>query len=106
VSEAAVSVPWGDFGGADAGRPAAPVEPVALVSLRRYGDQVRADGLARAERRLRSLSPEARRAAEALAARIVDEFLQVPATRLREAAASPDGIVYARVLQGLFESAR
>jgi hypothetical protein len=102
VSEVAVPLPWGEFGGVTAERPAAPVDPVAIASLRRYGDQVRADGLARADRRLRSLSPEARRAVEALAGRIVEEFLHLPATRLRETTASPEGLVYARVVQGLF----
>jgi glutamyl-tRNA reductase len=62
------------------------------------------ESLARAERRLRSLSPEARRAVEALAARIVDEFLHVPAMRLREAAASPEMFLYARVVNALFEA--
>jgi glutamyl-tRNA reductase len=98
VSEAAVPLPWQEV----AERRPAPVAPVALASLLRYGDEIRAAGLARAERRLRSLSPEARRAAEALVARIVDEFLRVPATCLQEAAASPDGVLYARVVQDIF----
>lgn len=102
MSEAAVPIPWLEAGGVSAERPLAPAEPIAIASLLRYGEQIRADALARAERRLRSLSPEARRVVEALAGRIVDEFLHLPAARLRETAASPDGLVYARVAQGLF----
>lgn len=91
VSEAAVQLPWPepDTGG-------------AIAALLRYGDEVRAESLARAERRLRALSPEARRVVETLAARIVDEFLLGPSLRLREAAVSPEGLVYARVVAGLF----
>lgn len=102
MSEPAVSVPWGDSDGVTAERQPVPDARFALAALLGYGDRVRDEALARAERRLRSLSPEARRAVEALAARIVDEFLDVPATRLREAAGSPDGLVYASVAHGLF----
>jgi glutamyl-tRNA reductase len=63
---------------------------------------VRGQGLAGAQRRLRGLSPEGRLALDALATRIVAEFLHLPTLRLHEAAASPEGIVYARAVHGLF----
>jgi glutamyl-tRNA reductase len=102
VSEPAVSIPRGDSDGFTAERQLVPDARFALAALLGYGDRVRDEALARAERRLRSLSPEARRAVEALAARIIEEFLHVPATRLREAAGSPEGLVYASVAHGLF----
>lgn len=74
----------------------------AITFLRRRADQIRAERLARAERRLRGLSPAQRRAVEALAARIVDRLLHVPTVRLKEAAASPEGLIYARAVQDLF----
>jgi glutamyl-tRNA reductase len=101
VSEAAVPFPWRQSRGVTA-RLAA---PDAIASLASYGTEIRADGLARAERRLRSLSPEARSVVEALVARIIDEFVHVPAARLRAAGTSPEALVYAHVLQGLFGSA-
>jgi glutamyl-tRNA reductase len=103
MSEAAVSLPWPDAG--DAGTwPSAPDVPSAIRSLRLYGEEIRAQGLA--ERRLRGLSPEGRGALDALAARIVAEFLHAPLIRLQEAAMSPEGTLYARAVRDLFGEGR
>jgi hypothetical protein len=82
---AAVSLPWPDPSDESA---------EAIAALADYGAEVRAD----AERRLRGLSPEARRLVESVTARIVEEFLRAPALRLRE----PDGLVFAGVVDRLF----
>lgn len=99
---AAVPLPRPEHGGVTPELRLAGDADGALAALSAYGDEVRAESLARAERRLRALSPEARRAVEALAARIVEEFLRGPSLRLREAAVTPDGVLYARVVNGLF----
>jgi glutamyl-tRNA reductase len=75
----------------------------ALAALEAYGDDVLAESLARAERRLRALPPEARRLVEGLAARIVDEFLRAPSLRLRESTVAPEAVLYARVVHNLFD---
>jgi glutamyl-tRNA reductase len=99
---AAVPLPWPEQRGATPElRPAADAGG-AIAALEAYGDDVLAESLARADRRLRNLPPDVRRIVEAVAARIVDEFLRAPSLRLREAAVSPEGNLYARVVHELF----
>jgi glutamyl-tRNA reductase len=103
MSEAAVPLPWPDAGDAGGWLPAADV-PSAITSLHLYGEEIRAQGLA--VRRLRGLSAEGRGALDALATRIVAEFLHAPTIRLQEAATSPEGAVYARTVRDLFGEGR
>ena len=105
MSEAAVPIPWPESGEHAHTRARASDVRSAISSLRSYGEAVHGQGLAGAERRLRALSPEGRRALEALAARIVAEFLHLPTLRLQEAAASPEGTLYARAVHNLFGEA-
>jgi glutamyl-tRNA reductase len=67
----------------------------ALASLRRHAEAIRAAELA-------GLSSQQRAVAEAVTARIVNKLLHTPTVRLKEAAASGDGIMYARALEHLF----
>jgi glutamyl-tRNA reductase len=74
----------------------------AIASLRARAEEIRARELARAERRLGTLSPEQRRAVEALTAQIVNKLLHDPTVRLKEAAAGAEGAGYADTIRHLF----
>lgn len=63
-------------------------------SLHDRAEQIRGAELARA----RTLSPAGREALEVVTARVVREFLRLPATRVQE-----DGDRYAAVLRHLFD---
>lgn len=102
MSEAAVPIPWPESGERAHTRARATDVPSAISSLRTYGEAVHGQGLAGAQRRLRGLSPEGRLALDALVTRIVAEFLHLPTLRLQEAAAGPEGVVYARAVHDLF----
>jgi glutamyl-tRNA reductase len=74
----------------------------AIASLRGRAEEIRARELARAERRLGSLTPDQRRAVEALTAQIVNKLLHEPTVRLKEAAAGAEGVGYADTVRHLF----
>ena len=74
----------------------------AIASLRARAEEIRALELARAGRRLADLSPEERRAVEALTVQIVNKLLHDPTVRLKEAAAGADGAAYADAVRHLF----
>jgi glutamyl-tRNA reductase len=74
----------------------------AIASLRALAESIRETELARAERRLSSLSPTQRRAVESLTAQIVNKLLHLPTVRMKEAAAGADGVVYADAIRHLF----
>jgi glutamyl-tRNA reductase len=74
----------------------------AIASLRARAEEIRARELARAGRRLSDLSPEERRAVEAVTVQIVNKLLHDPTVRLKEAAAGADGAAYADAVRHLF----
>ncbi len=74
----------------------------AIASLRARAEEIRAAELARAERRLDRLSETERRAVEALTAQIVNKLLHLPTVRMKEAAVTADGVIYADAVRHLF----
>lgn len=74
----------------------------AITSLRERAEAIRAAELARAESRLGRLPETERRAVEAVTAQIVSKLLHLPTVRMKEAAVTPDGAVYADVVRHLF----
>jgi glutamyl-tRNA reductase len=66
-------------------RDAAPV----IAALRKRAEEIRAEELARAERRLGELSEHDRRTVETLTAQIVNKLLHAPTVRAKEGAAEP-----------------
>jgi glutamyl-tRNA reductase len=74
----------------------------AIASLRARAEEIRLRELQRAGRRLAELSPEERRAVEAVTVQIVNKLLHDPTVRLKEAAAGADGATYADAVRHLF----
>ncbi|MBD0329875.1 MAG: glutamyl-tRNA reductase [Thermoleophilia bacterium] len=74
----------------------------AITSLRARAEAIRAAELAKAEPRLERLSAGERRAVEALTAQIVNKLLHLPTVRMKEAAVTADGVVYADAVRHLF----
>jgi glutamyl-tRNA reductase len=74
----------------------------AIASLRARAEAIRAAELARAEGRLGKLPESERRAVEAITAQIVNKLLHLPTVRMKEAAVTSDGVVYADVVRHLF----
>jgi glutamyl-tRNA reductase len=74
----------------------------AIAALRGRAEAIRASELARAERRLGTLTPEQRRAVDALTAQIVNKLLHDPTVRLKDAAAGAEGVGYADTIRHLF----
>jgi glutamyl-tRNA reductase len=74
----------------------------AIASLRARAEEIRLSELQRAGRRLADLSPEERRAVEAVTVQIVNKLLHDPTVRLKEAAAGADGAAYADAVRHLF----
>jgi glutamyl-tRNA reductase len=74
----------------------------AIASLRARAEEIRLRELARLERRLAELSPEERRAVDAVTVQIVNKLLHEPTVRLKEAAAGADGAAYADAIRHLF----
>jgi glutamyl-tRNA reductase len=75
----------------------------AIRALRRRGEDIRESELVRASARLADLSPSERRAVESMTAQIVNKLLHLPTVRLKEAAATPDGEVWAEAMRELFD---
>lgn len=71
----------------------------AIASLRARAEEIRAAELARLSRRL---SPDERAAVESATARIVDKLLHLPSVRMKEAAVTAEGVVYAEAVRHLF----
>ena len=71
----------------------------AIASLRAHAEEIRAAELARLEGRL----PEGDRdVVDTLTAQIVNKLLHLPTVRLKEAAVTADGLLYADVVRHLF----
>jgi glutamyl-tRNA reductase len=71
----------------------------AIASLRAHAEEIRAAELARVSGRL---SDEERAAVESATAQIVNKLLHLPIVRLKEAAVTADGVVYAETVRHLF----
>jgi glutamyl-tRNA reductase len=74
----------------------------AIASLRARAEEIRAGELARLEGRLSHLPEAERKAIEALTAQIVSKLLHLPTIRMKEAAVTADGVVYADAVRHLF----
>jgi glutamyl-tRNA reductase len=74
----------------------------AIASLRARAEEIRAAELERLQGRLDGLSESDRRAVESATARIVDKLLHLPTVRMKEAAVTADGVLYADAVRHLF----
>ena len=74
----------------------------AITSLRARAEEIRAGELARIEARLDRLSESERAAVETVTAQIVNKLLHLPTVRMKEAAVTADGLIYAEVVRHLF----
>jgi glutamyl-tRNA reductase len=74
----------------------------AIASLRARAEEIRAAELARVDARLSRLSEGERRAVEAVTAQIVNKLLHLPTVRMKEAAVTADGVLYAETVRHLF----
>jgi glutamyl-tRNA reductase len=71
----------------------------AIASLRAHAEAIRTAELARLEGRL----PDAERdAVDVVTAQIVNKLLHLPTVRMKEAAVTADGLLYADVVRHLF----
>jgi glutamyl-tRNA reductase len=73
----------------------------AIASLRARAEEIRAAELARLDGRV-ALSDADRRAVESATARIVDKLLHLPTVRMKQAAVTADGVLYAEAVRHLF----
>jgi glutamyl-tRNA reductase len=74
----------------------------AIASLRARAEEIRAGELAKVEGRLSHLPEAERRAIESLTAQIVNKLLHLPTVRMKEAAVTADGVLYADAVRHLF----
>ena len=71
----------------------------AIASLRALAEEIRSSELARVEAKL----PESEReVVDTVTAQIVNKLLHLPTIRMKEAAVTPDGLIYADVVRHLF----
>ena len=74
----------------------------AIASLRARAEEIRAAELARIEARLGRLPEGDRDVVDTVTAQIVNKLLHLPTVRMKEAAVTPDGLLYADVVRHLF----
>ncbi len=74
----------------------------AIASLRALAEEIRSSELARVESRLGRLPESDRAVVDTVTAQIVNKLLHLPTIRMKEAAITPDGLVYADVVRHLF----
>jgi glutamyl-tRNA reductase len=74
----------------------------AIASLRAHAEEIRAAELARVEGRLDRLPDAERDVVDTVTAQIVNKLLHLPTVRMKEAAVTPDGLLYADVVRHLF----
>jgi glutamyl-tRNA reductase len=74
----------------------------AIASLRAQAEGIRAAELARIETRLGRLSESERAMVDRVTSQIVNKLLHGPTVRMKEAAMTPDGLIYAEVVRHLF----
>jgi glutamyl-tRNA reductase len=74
----------------------------AIASLRARAEEVRVSELAKVETRLGRLTDSERATVETVTAQIVNKLLHAPTVRMKEAALTPNGLIYAEVVRQLF----
>ena len=74
-----------------------------VTSLRQRAESIRESELDRFRAKLAGLDPDARNAVEALTAGIVNKLLHEPTVRLKDAAGTARGELYADALAALFD---
>ena len=74
----------------------------AIASLRARAEEIRSAELARVDARLSRLSEAERHAVEAVTAQIVNKLLHLPTVRMKQAAVTADGVLYADAVKHLF----
>jgi glutamyl-tRNA reductase len=74
----------------------------AITSLRARAEQIRDAELRKAEAVLGRLDDSERRAVESIATQIVNKLLHLPTVRMKQAAVSADGVIYAEAVRHLF----
>lgn len=70
----------------------------AIASLRAWAEEIRAAELAKLGR----LSEDERRAVESATAQLLNKLLHLPTVRMKEAAVTADGVIYAEAVRHLF----
>jgi glutamyl-tRNA reductase len=74
----------------------------AIASLRARAEEIRTGELAKAAPLLARLPEQERRAVESVTAQIVNKLLHLPTVRMKEAAVTADGVLYADAVRHLF----
>jgi glutamyl-tRNA reductase len=74
----------------------------AIASLRARAEEIRAGELAKLEATLARLPTAERRAVESATVQIVNKLLHLPTVRMKQAAVTADGVVYADAVRHLF----
>jgi glutamyl-tRNA reductase len=74
----------------------------AIASLRARAEEIREAELRKADALLGRLDDGERRAVESITAQIVNKLLHLPTVRMKEAAVSADGVIYAEAVRHLF----
>jgi glutamyl-tRNA reductase len=74
----------------------------AIASLRAHAEEIREAELRKAEGVLGRLDDTQRRAVESMTSQIVNKLLHLPTVRLKQAAVSADGVIYADAVRHLF----
>ena len=74
----------------------------AITSLRARAEEIRAGELARIEGRLERLPASEREVVDTVTVQIVNKLLHLPTVRMKEAAVTADGLLYADVVRHLF----
>jgi glutamyl-tRNA reductase len=74
----------------------------AIMSLRALAEEIREAELRKAEGVLGRLDDAQRNAVESITSQIVNKLLHLPTVRLKQAAVSADGVIYAEAVRHLF----
>ena len=74
----------------------------AIMSLRAHAEEIREAELRKAEGLLGRLDDTERQAVEAITSQIVNKLLHLPTVRMKQAAVSADGVLYAEAVRHLF----
>jgi glutamyl-tRNA reductase len=74
----------------------------AIMSLRAHAEEIREAELRKAEGMLGRLDDTERQAVESITAQIVNKLLHLPTVRMKQAAVSADGVIYAEAVRHLF----
>ena len=74
----------------------------AIASLRAHAEEIREAELRKAEGVLGRLDDTQRRAVESMTTQIVNKLLHLPTVRMKQAAVSADGVIYAEAVRHLF----